>query len=306
MKPQPLIGGQAVLEGVMMRNRESMVVACRDSDGTIRITRRKISPLADRYPFLGWFFIRGIVTFFESLVLGVRALNISTEQALESEGEEMSPVHTFISVFLGIALGVGLFFLLPTFLIRFLPDILPALSDYHILLNLGEGLLRIAIFVSYILLVSLWSEIKIFFAYHGAEHKAIHCFEAGEELTSEKAGRHSVLHPRCGTSYLLIVMIISILLFSFFGWPSLWLRLIIRLALLPVIAGLAYEAIRWTANSRFRPVKYLTYPGLWLQKLTTGEPDQSQLEVALTSLKNLIGTEENVLTGEGESCAGET
>ncbi len=307
MKQDQLIGGQAVMEGVMMRNRESMVVACRNPEGVIKVVRQKISPLADRYPFLGWFLIRGIIVFFESLALGVKSLNISTEQALESEGEKISPVHTFISVFLGLAMGVGLFFLLPTFLISFLPQLFPVLTEYHVLLNLLEGLLRITIFVSYILLISLWDEIKGVFSYHGAEHKAIHCFESGDELVTEKAGKYSVQHPRCGTSYLLIVMIISILVFSFFGWPSPWLRFLIRLALLPVIAGIAYEAIRWTASSSFKGVKYLTYPGLWLQKLTTCEPHQYQLEVALTALKALIGEEEKqAQVEEDDVLAGET
>lgn len=299
MNKDQLIGGQAVLEGVMMRDRKSMVVACRDPEGTIKVVKQKISPLAERYPVLGWFFIRGIIAFFESLALGVRSLNISTEQALEAEGEEMSPVYSFISVFLGLALGVGLFFLLPTFLIRYLPQLFPGLADYYVLLNFFEGLLRIAIFVSYILLISLWDEIKGVFRYHGAEHKAINCYESGEALVAENAQKYSVQHPRCGTSFLLIVMIISILLFSFFGWPSLWQRFLIRLSLLPVIAGLSYEAIRWTAASRFKWAKYISYPGLLLQKLTTGEPHRQQLEVALTALKTLLG-EEKKEKGENE------
>lgn len=300
MKEEQLIGGQAVLEGVMMRNREAMVIACRDPRGEIKITCQKISPLADRYPFWGWFFFRGIVAFFESLIIGVRALNISTEQALEAEEETMSPAYTFISVFLGLAIAIGLFFLLPTFLVRYLPFIFPALKSHPLILNLVEGLLRIALFVSYILAISLWGEIKEFFAYHGAEHKVINCLEAGEELVVEKAEKYSVQHLRCGTSYLLIVMVISILLFSFFGWPLLWQRFLIRLALLPVIAGIAYEIIRWSSRSRIRCLKYIVYPGLWLQKLTTNEPNRDQIEVALASLKALLGTEETLTAEEGE------
>jgi len=292
LKSNQMIGGQAVMEGVMMRNRSNMVVACRDPEGTIKTKRQKLSPLAVKYPFLGFFFVRGIITFFESLIVGIRALNISTEQLLESEGEEMTPFFTFLSVFLGLAMAILLFFLFPTYLIKFLPELFPPIQDYHILLNLLEGILRVGIFISYILVISRWNEIKGFFAYHGAEHKAINCYEAGEALEIENAGKYSTQHTRCGTSYLLIVMIVSILIFSFFGWPTLGQRFLIRLVLLPVIAGLAYEAIRWTAQSNRKWVKFISYPGLWLQKLTTREPDQKQLEVALVSLKAILNEEE--------------
>ncbi len=291
MKEKEAIGGQAVLDGVMMRNRDKMVIACRDQQGKINITHQKLSPLADRHPFWGWFFFRGIVAFFESMIIGVRALNISTELVFEGEDQAMGPVHTAISVFLGLAIGIGLFFLLPTFLVRYLPSVFPVLNNHPLMLNLAEGILRIALFVSYIVAISLWGEIKAFFAYHGAEHKVINCLEAGEELVVEKAEKHSVQHLRCGTSYLLIVMVVSILLFSFFGWPSLWQRFLIRLALLPVVAGTAYEIIRWSSRSKIKCLEYVVYPGLWLQKLTTNEPDRSQIEVALASLKGLLGME---------------
>ena len=317
MQNKQFVGGQAVMEGVMMRNRNQMAIACRKPEGEIKVIKETLQPLAERYPFLGWFFFRGVIVLFESLLWGVKALNISTEQVLESEGEEMSPAFTFISVFLGLAFAVLLFFLLPTYLIRFLPAAVPALQDQYVTLNLLEGLLRITIFVSYIAAISQWGEIKTFFAYHGAEHKAIHCYEAGEELVPENAERYSIQHPRCGTSYLLIVLAVSILVFSLFGWPTLWQRFLIRLILLPVIAGLAYEFIRWTANSRLRGVNYLALPGLWLQKLTTREPEPHQVEVALASLKSVL--EEEKAAGEVSSetealgpvkesdvCAGET
>ncbi len=306
MKPDQMIGGQAVMEGVMMRNRSNMVVACRDPEGAIKTMRQKLSPLAERYPFLGLFFVRGIITFVESLVVGIRALNISTEQLLESEGEEMTPFFTFLSVFLGLAMAILLFFLFPTYLIRFLPELFPSIQDYHVLLNLSEGVLRVGIFVFYILVISRWNEIKGFFAYHGAEHKAINCYEGGEALEVENADKYSTQHARCGTSYLLVVMIVSILVFSFFGWPTLGQRVLIRLVLLPVIAGLAYEAIRWTAQSRVKWVKFISYPGLWLQKLTTREPDRKQLEVALVSLKSILNEEEPPEQAkDGDVCAGE-
>ncbi len=298
MKQQHPIGGQAVMEGVMMRDREYMIVACRHPDGDIRVIEEKLSPLAKKYPFLGWPFLRGVIVFFESMILAVKALNISSEQVLEAEGEEVSPIYTFISVVMGLMLGVGLFFLLPTFLIRYLPELFPVLLEYPVVLNLLEGLLRITIFVTYVYLISLWSEIQKVFAYHGAEHKAINCYEAGKDLDMKNAGDFNIKHPRCGTSFLFIVMIISILLFSFFGWPGLWMRFLTRIMLLPVIASLAYEVIRWTAVSKWKWVKVLSLPGIWMQGITTKEPDAGQVEVALAALKTLLSKSKEEKAGD--------
>ncbi len=286
MNSQQWVGGQAVMEGVMMRNRQEMVIACRRSGGDITTHREEVSTLAQRYPFLRWPFIRGIVAFIEALTLGVKVLNISTEKVLEEEGETLSPVQTFFTVSTAIVLAVALFFLLPTFISNFIP------STGAVVSNLVEGLLRIFIFVSYVVAISQWGEIKRFFEYHGAEHKAIFCYEAGQELSVENAAGFSCRHPRCGTSFILIVLLVSILLFSFFGWPSLWERLLIRILMLPLVAALAYELIRLTAQSSFKPLKALALPGLWLQRLTTREPDHLQLEVALKALKNLLGEED--------------
>ncbi len=280
-KPQ-LVGGQAVLEGVMMRCGSRMAIACRRGDNTIGLHQELLFPLAKRYPFLGWPFIRGAVSFVESLLLGVRALNISAAEALSEEGEELKGWHTFLMVFLGLGLGVGLFFILPTFLTRFLPPLPP------IALNLIEGLIRLTIFVSYIFLITRWGDVQRVFQYHGAEHKVIYCHEDQVSLKIDAIKGYSTLHPRCGTSFILIVMVISILLFSLFGWPSLPLRIAIRLTLLPVIAGIAYEAIRLTAKSRSPLVRLIAVPGLWLQRLTTIEPDEGQIEVAVTALQAVL------------------
>lgn len=269
------------MEGVMLRNRNEMVVACRRSQGDISIHREEISTLARRFPFLRWPLLRGIVAFVEALSVGIKALNISTATVLEEEGEEMHPIHMALTMVVALAMAVGLFFLLPTFLANFLPPLHPFYA------NLVEGLFRILIFVSYILLISRWGDIKRFFAYHGAEHKAIYCFEAGHDLTVENAHGFSIRHPRCGTSFLLIVMMVSILLFTFFGWPGLWQRFLIRIVLLPVVAAFSYELIRITSQTNFKPVKLLALPGLWLQHLTTREPDHTQMEVALEALRQL-------------------
>ncbi len=288
MSSQPWLGGQAVMEGVMLRNRNEMVVACRKSQGDISIHREEISTLTRRYPFLRWPLIRGVVAFVEALSVGIKALNISTASVLEEEGEEMHPVHTALTIAVALILAVGLFFLLPTFLANYVPSMHPIFS------NLLEGLVRIFIFIAYIFLISRWGEIQRFFAYHGAEHKAIYCYEAGKSLSVENAAGFSIRHPRCGTSFMLIVMIVSILLFSFFGWPGLWQRFLIRIALLPLVAAISYELIRLTSQARFKPLKILALPGLCLQYLTTREPDNSQMEVALEALRNLIKDTENM------------
>ncbi len=284
MSPQ-WVGGQAVLEGVMMRCQDRFVVACRRSDNSISIIAEKKVPLAKRFPPLGWPILRGAVSFFESLILGVHAINLSAAEVLQKEGEEMQGWQTLLVVFLGLALGVGLFFILPTWLAGFLPPLHPAL------LNLAEGLLRLAIFLAYLFLITRWSEMRRFFAYHGAEHKAIFCYEAGDPLDVGKAQQFSTRCPRCGTSFLLIVMVVSIFLFSLFGWLPLWQRIAVRLLLLPLVAGLSYELIRLTARSRLPLLRLLALPGLWLQSLTTSEPDNGQVEVALCALKAAVDPE---------------
>lgn len=282
MSTPPLVGGQAVLEGVMMRCGTRMAIACRRGDNTISLHREQLFPLAKRWPVLGWPFIRGAVSFFESLVLGVRALNISAVEAMAGEEEELKPWHTYLMVFFGLTLGVGLFFILPTLLARFLPPMPP------ILMNLSEGFIRLTIFVAYIVLITRWGDVKRVFQYHGAEHKVIFCHENQSTLQVDAIKGYSTLHPRCGTSFILIVMVISILIFSLFGWPNPWLRIVIRLALLPAIAGIAYEAIRLTGRSRSPLVRLIAAPGLWLQRLTTIEPDDGQIEVAVKALQGAL------------------
>ena len=281
--PMPqLVGGQAVLEGVMMRCGSRMAVACRRRDNSIKLHQEQLFPLAKRYPVFGWPFIRGAVSFLESLLLGIKALNISAAEALSEEGEELKTWHTYLMVFLGIALGVGLFFILPTFLLRFLPPLSP------VLFNMIEGLIRLSIFSGYILIISRWGEVQRVFQYHGAEHKVIFCHEAKTSLQVDTIKTYSTRHPRCGTSFILLVMIISILLFSLFGWPALWERILIRLSLLPAIAGIAYEAVRLTANNYSPLVRLIAAPGLWLQRLTTIEPDERQIEVAVIALQAVL------------------
>ncbi len=295
------VGGQAVLEGVMMRYQDRMAIACRREDDSISIHRETIKPLAKKYPPLGLPIIRGAVAFFEALILGVRALNISAAEALAEEEEEITAWHSFLTVVLGLGLGIGLFFILPTYLVRFLPAWPP------IWLNLTEGMVRLIIFISYIVIISRWGDIKRFFQYHGAEHKVIYGYENDRTFDLSYIDAFSTRHPRCGTSFILTVMVISIILFSFFGWPDLAQRIALRLLLLPVVAGLSYEAIRYSARSSSPLVKLMVAPGLWLQRLTTLEPDKSQLEVALSALKAVLehedGPKQSVSESEAEVTA---
>lgn len=282
----PKVGGQAVIEGVMMRHRDRLAIAVRKPDGGIFVHREQLVPAGMRYPVLKLPVLRGMVAFVEALTLGTRALTISANQAFEEEEEELSGWQLTLTVAVALTLGIALFFFLPTIIVRLVSG---GLQAPPVFLNLMEGGIRIGIFLTYIAVISRMRDIQRVFAYHGAEHKAISCFEAGEPLEAGNAGKYRTLHPRCGTSFMLLVMAISIVLFSFFGWPNLWQRLLLRLALLPLVAGLSYEVIQLAG--RFRLFCYLTAPGLWLQRLTTREPDDSQLEVALTALQSVLSDE---------------
>ncbi len=276
------VGGQAVLEGVMMRYNDQMAIACRRTDDKITIHKETINSAAKKFAPLGWPVLRGAVAFFESLILGVRALNISASEALAEEEEELTGWHSFLMVVFGLGLGVSLFFILPTYLVRFLPEWTP------IGLNMIEGIVRLLIFLAYIVLITRWGDVQRFFEYHGAEHKVIFGYENEETQNLDRIDAFSTRHPRCGTSFILTVMVVSIILFSFFGWPSLLYRIGLRLLLLPLVAGISYEAIRFSAMSKSPLVCLMTAPGLWLQRLTTKEPDKRQLEVALCALKAVL------------------
>jgi uncharacterized protein YqhQ len=227
-----------------------------------------------------------MVAFVEALALGIRALTFSANHALEEEEEELSGWQLTLVMALALSLGIALFFFLPTVLVRLFVG---ERTGRPILLNLFEGSIRISIFIAYIFAISRLKDVQRVFQYHGAEHMSIFCYEDNRPLTVDNARGYSPLHPRCGTSFLLLVMAISILLFSFFGWPGLLQRLILRLSLLPLVAGLSYEVIRLAGRHRF--FCWLTSPGLWLQRLTTRVPDDGQLEVALAALRAVVPEE---------------
>ncbi len=292
------IGGQAVMEGVMMRGPEKMAISVRKPDGEI-VTKVEDVKIKKKSIWLKIPVVRGCINFFGSMVTGVKALMYSAEFVdLEEDGEpskfdkwlekvfgdKLKDVVVYFSVILSMFMSVGLFILLPTWLV----SLLDFVTESVVVKNLSEGVVRIVIFLTYLYLSSLLPDIKRVFQYHGAEHKSIACYEAGEELTVENARKNKRLHPRCGTSFLLIVMVISIICFSFMGWQNIWIRTVTRLALMPVIAGLSYEVIKLAGRYDNFLTRILSFPGLCLQKLTTNEPDDSQLEVALEAIKAVI------------------
>jgi len=276
-------GGQAVIEGVMMRGRQKVAIAVRKPDNKILIEERLVTSVTQKLPFLKWPLLRGTVMLFESLILGVQALVFSASQAAEGEGQELSSREVALSVGLAMFLGILLFVVAPTAIARLL------YGFSTLFVNIGEGILRIVIFLLYIVGISRIKEIQRVFQYHGAEHKAINAFEAGEELTVENARRYSQLHPRCGTSFLLIVMVIMILIFGLLGKPSLLVRIVSRIVLLPVVAGLSYEVLKLSGKyCHTWLMKIIIAPGMWLQRLTTREASDSQIEVALQALRAVL------------------
>lgn len=286
-----LIGGQAVIEGVMMRSLTGYSVAVRQPNGEVSIRKEKLTSIAKRYPILKTPVLRGSVVLIQSLILGIRALNFSASVASEGEEgtSEMSSWAVAGSMGMALLLGVGLFILAPLGLTNLVRHYLfPSMGN--IAYNAIDGLIRAVFFFVYILSISFMDEIRRVFQYHGAEHKTVYTFEANEDLTVANARNKSTLHPRCGTSFLMFVMAISILVFSLVPSTTPFLvKFGARVVLIPLIAGLAYEIIRFSARHLTNPVcRILIRPGLWLQKITTKEPDDSQLEIAITALREAL------------------
>ena len=287
-----MVGGQAVLEGVMMRGAGKVATAVRVSDGHIETEVRDVNSIADRFPIFKAPFLRGVVALGESLVLGLRSLSYSAQMAGDDD-EQLSDGELAGTMLIAFALAAVLFVAIPTWATRFFHTIF----DSPVALNLAEGGLRLAIFLGYLLAISRMDGIYRVFQYHGAEHKTIHAYEAGGPLTVERVQACSRFHPRCGTSFLLIVMLVSIFVFAFLGWPDLVTRVVSRVALLPVVAGISYEFIRLAARSKNSVVRLLTLPGLWLQRLTTNPPEDEMVEVAIASLAAVLPEEERARMG---------
>lgn len=285
---KPKVGGQAVIEGVMMRGTDKVAVAVRKPDGDIDVDVKPVKSIRDKYPILKKPLLRGVVALFESLYDGMKALAHSAQVSGEEE-EQLSSKEMVMTIVTSVLLAVGLFIVIPTWAMRFLHSF----TMDPMLLNLAEGILRMAIFLTYIAVISSMNDIQRVFQYHGAEHKTIYTFEAGLPLKVENVRPFSTLHPRCGTNFLMIVMLISMFIFTFLGWPSLLERILSRIVLMPVIAGISYELIRFAGDHADNPLVHIAImPGLLLQKLTTRQPDDSQIEVAIASLKAVLPPEE--------------
>ncbi len=285
------VGGQAVLEGVMMRGVSTWAVAVRKPDGEISSTVEPIVSWAQRSRVLRWPVIRGVVALAESLKIGFRALAISANAQLDEgdEPEEIGGLTWGLTIAFSLALAIGLFFVVPVGATSLIKDWLGS----AFLFWLVEGLLRTAIFIGYLVAISRIHDLRRVFEYHGAEHKTISCFEAGDELVPERAAIYSRLHPRCGTSFLLIVMVLAIFVFAPIGLPAWYWLLASRILGIPLIAGLSYEVIKWAGrNRRKRWVRGVMWPGLMLQNLTTREPDRDQLAVAIRSLQEILAVED--------------
>jgi len=299
---QTYIGGQAVMEGVMMRGKRVYTVAVRKPDGEIVIDKQPVHTLADRYPILRWPILRGVLAFIESMIIGVKTLTYSAEFFETEEEVKPSKVDTWLEKKLGdklndfligftvvvaILLSIGLFMVAPLLITRLIHNWIPTGR----LRSAVEGIIRILLFLSYILLISRMKDIQRVFQYHGAEHKTINCYEKGLPLTVENAKKQTRLHKRCGTSFLLIVMLVSIFVFMLIDIDNMWLRFLSRIAFVPLIAGLSYEIIRFAGRSDSFLVRFISYPGMGLQRLTTAEPDEEQLAVAICAMKGVLEEE---------------
>jgi uncharacterized protein YqhQ len=297
-------GGQAVMEGVMMRGQKTMATVVRRPNGTLA---REVKPLSRIYTgsMRKTPFIRGGIAMLESMVLGISSLMYSANIALEEDGDDKKPEDTkkndisgasvWLMMALSFALGIGLFFLAPLFLAKLLDPYI----ESSLLFHLVEGSIRLIIFLVYLRVVAFLPDIKRVFAYHGAEHKTIHAYEAGVELTPEAVTAYTTAHARCGTAFLLAVMVIAILVFAVIGKQVLWLMVLTRILLLPLIASLSYELTQFGARHLDNPVvKILIAPGLWLQSLTTRQPDTGQLEVAIAALKEVLAADGVIASAE--------
>ena len=277
----------------MMKGPTRIATAVREPSGNIAVRVEPVHSLGDRFPLLKKPLLRGVIALGEALVYGIRALSFSAQAAGE-EGEELSSKEIALTMLAAFGLAVLLFVVLPTYATKFIQSVV---SEPY-LLNLFEGVLRLTIFFTYVGVISSLSDIRRVFQYHGAEHKTIYAYEAGIPLEVESIRKYSRLHPRCGTNFLLIVMVVSIFMFAFLGWPDLWLRILSRVVLLPLVAGISYEIIRFAGSCDNPLVAMLMKPGLWLQYMTTREPSDDQIEVAVRALEAVRPEEETREEGE--------
>jgi len=291
--PNQTVGGQAVIEGVMMRTPHGWAVACRTPDDSIVAEAHALPRLSSRSRWARIPFIRGVMVMGESLTLGTRALTWSAQQATEEDEEDLTGWQLGASLAFALVIAIGLFVVVPTFLGKWIA------GDNDILFVVVEGIIRVVFFVAYIWALGRSEELSRVFRYHGAEHKTIHAYEAGDPLSIDEVQKYRPEHPRCGTSFLLIVMLLSIVVFGFIGQPGIVWEIGLRIVLIPALAGLSYEVLRFSGLGGHGWLdRILAAPGLWLQRLTTGEPSDDMVEVAITSLLSAFD-EETRLSVEG-------
>lgn len=303
MSKKPSVGGQAVIEGVMMRGAKGLATAVRLPNGSIEIKKEEYTSISKKNNFFSLPIVRGFISLIESLIIGMKSLEFSASFYEEEEEEpskfdkwfkdtfkeKSNDIIMMFSLIISLVLAMGLFFILPTVLTS---AVKKNITSSTVILNVIEGIIRVAIFLLYIYSVGKIGDIKRVYQYHGAEHKTIFCYEAGVELTPENAQKFSRFHPRCGTNFLFLVMVISIIIFTFTGWKSIPQRIVSRVILLPLVSGVTYEVIRWLGKSNNGFSRFIAAPGLKLQGITTLEPDLTMLEVAIASLKAAEGIEE--------------
>ncbi len=298
------VGGQAVIEGVMMRSPNFITVAVRKPKGEIKLKEEKFQGIAARIKLLGIPFVRGVVNLVEMMIIGMRIINFSSAESMETEEESQtnkanetgigSTIGIVISMIIALGFSLFLFKFIPLSVTDFLSKQFSIVNNNYILYNLIDGIIKTALFVLYIGLMGLTKSMHRVFQYHGAEHKSIFAYEKGLELTVENAKKQTRFHPRCGTSFILVVFLLSILIYTFVPRQTdFYMNFLVRVLFLPLIAGVSYEVLRWSAKHAEHPfVKIVTFPGLMFQRLTTQEPDDSQLEVALTSLRRALELEQ--------------
>jgi uncharacterized protein YqhQ len=292
------IGGQAVIEGVMMKSERAWSVAVRTPGGGIQVRNESLRalPRVLKLPLL-----RGVIALFHALIIGIKALEFSATASTDEEEEQISKTSIAITIGISIILSIALFILLPLWATKLIGIVFETVESSSVAFNVVDGVVRVGVFLLYVVLIGLWSEIRRVFEYHGAEHKVIHAFEDGQALVQGQIGQQSPIHPRCGTSFLMIVMVVSIFVFSLIPqpWP-LWAKFVSRVVLIPLIAGSSYEVLKLTAKYRHNVVmRLLMWPGMSLQQLTTREPDDAQIEVALRALKEVLAMEGSA-EGSGE------
>ncbi len=297
-------GGQAVIEGVMMKGKSIYATAVRTSEGKIVVDEKRNETILGKYKIFGYPVFRGISAFLDSLIIGTKILMQSAilagedtdeeevgkleKKLMDKFGDKLNDYLMYFSVAVSMIIAVVLFFMLPVWLGSFFGNYIT--GTY--LLGVIEGLIRIAIFLIYIFAISQMKDIQRVFEYHGAEHKTINCFEAGESLTCENVKRHTRMHKRCGTSFMLIVMVVSMIIFIFIRTDNIWMRMLSRIVLVPFVSGISYEIIKWAGRSDSLLVKIVSAPGMCLQRLTTAEPDDSEIECAIVALVSVLKYEE--------------